>query len=421
MAYAKSRAAARSHSLFLDLPIAVIAVLLAWASLSMYTTPAVQPLASTLTNEPSSVPAPAPTLKRPHTMVAEAHTAVEQDQKGIVYVRIPGHDKREPIEVDVERPLDDVRDALKSFLPFQFDGNFRLKDSHDVLDASKSLRDLGLDCGVGQYVELEYHHANHFPGLLGGVSKAVMASTIRDSGIDRPSGDLAKMDRATILEPLYAEAQAELAKAKARPRRAATTEQSEETKEEDVEMKDVTHIKLATKEGEVLLKEEVEKLLVEADKAWTCAKIKFHDAFVDLHAIDATPARSMAWWCRSRSCRALAGTATSSPIGHSLVDCTQAGKRLQVKELREALIADKTIEIKAGVRSVNVDTMINKLCVEWAKDYYKRWEVNPKSVEGDAFAALDVEAYIRGEVSWSARQSNFTASAFDSHADASSV
>ena len=57
----------------------------------------------------------------------------------------------------------------------------------------------------------------------------------------------------------------------------------------------------------------------------------------------------------------------------SLVDCTQAGERLEVKELREALIADKTIEIKAGVRSVNVDTMINKLCVEWAKDYYKRW------------------------------------------------
>ena len=223
-----------------------------------------------------------------------------EQTKGIVYVRIPGHDKTEPIDVDVEKPLGDVRGALKRFTPFQFDGNFRLKDSHDVLDASKSLRELGLqNCGVGQYLELEYHHSNYFPGLLGGVSKAVMASTIRDSGIDRPSGDLAKMDRATILEPLYAEAQAELAKREARPRRAATTEQSEETKEEDVEMKDVTHIKLGDTKDEKLLYAKVEKLLHEADKAWTCAKIKFHDAFVDLHAIDATPARSMAWWCRS--------------------------------------------------------------------------------------------------------------------------
>ena len=49
----------------------------------MYTTPAVEPLASTLTNEPSPGPAPAPTLKRPHTMVAEAHTAVEQDQTAL--------------------------------------------------------------------------------------------------------------------------------------------------------------------------------------------------------------------------------------------------------------------------------------------------------------------------------------------------
>ena len=272
--------------------------------------------------------------------------------KGIVYVRIPGHDKREPIDVDVERPLDDVRGALKSFLPFQFDGNFRLKDSHDVLDASKSLRDLGLDCGVGQYVELEYHHANHFPGLLGGgwtpekrdlASKCddagidwkakglsgqsgnalfrrllaeaqgqqsghtsshsfptvqAMASAIDASGIDRPSGRLIDLERGAF-EKLYVEAQAELAKTKVRPRREATTEQSEETKEEDVEMKDVTHIKLGTKKGEGLLKAEVEKLLHEADEAWTCAKIKFHDAVVDLHAINATPARSMAWWCRS--------------------------------------------------------------------------------------------------------------------------
>ena len=283
-----------------------------------------------------------------------------EQTNGIVYVRIPGHDKREPIEVDVYQPLDDVRDALKRFTPFQFDGNFRLKDSHDVLDASKSLRDLGLDCGVGQYLELDYHHPNYFPGLRGGVSKRTMASAIAASGIDRPPGklenmsrdvleplyqlaqtelakaearragqglgqtsshhfpgaramasaiigsgidrppgterELERMDRAPVLEPLYLKAQAELAKDRARTRREATTEQPEE--KEDVEMKDVTHIKLATKEGEVLLKEEVEKLLVEADKAWTCAKIKFHDAFVDLHAIDATSACSMAWWCR---------------------------------------------------------------------------------------------------------------------------
>ena len=127
-----------------------------------------------------------------------------------------------------------------------------------------------------------------------------MASAIIGSGIDRPPGterELERMDRATVLEPLYLKAQAELAKDRARTRREATTEQPEE--KEDVEMKDVTHIKLATKEGEVLLKEEVEKLLVEADKAWTCAKIKFHDAVIDLHAINASPARSMAWLCRS--------------------------------------------------------------------------------------------------------------------------
>ena len=127
-----------------------------------------------------------------------------------------------------------------------------------------------------------------------------MASTIVASGIDRPSGKLDAMDRATVLEPLYLKAQAKLAEEQtARPRRKATTKQSEEMKEEDVEMLDVKQIKLDTKEGEVLLKAEVEKLLVEADKAWTCAKIKFHDAFVDLHAIDATSACSMAWWCRS--------------------------------------------------------------------------------------------------------------------------
>ena len=61
------------------------------------------------------------------------------------------------------------------------------------------------------------------------------------------------------------------------------------------------------------------------------------------------------------------------------------------------------------------------LLVEWKKGYYKRWKNNPKSVEGDAFAALALENYIRDETSWSARQSNFTASAFDSYADASSV
>ena len=188
MAYAKSRAAARSHSLFLDLPIAVVAVLLAWASLSMYTTPAVEPLASTLTNEPSSVPAPAPTLKRPHTMVAEAHTAVEHEQKGIVYVRIPGHDKREPIDVDVDNPLGDVRDALEEFTPFPFYGDFRLKNKHAVLDSSKTLRELELRCGVGDYLELEYHHSNHFPGLLGGGSwtdkKRALAKDCEKAGVN---------------------------------------------------------------------------------------------------------------------------------------------------------------------------------------------------------------------------------------------
>ena len=103
------------------------------------------------------------------------------------------------------------------------------------------------------------------------------------------------------MESLYLQAVAVQSEEQtARPsRRVAETAPSEETKEEDVEMEEVTLIKLGTKEGEVLLKAEVEKLLVEADKAWTCAKIKFHDAFVDLHAIDATSACSMAWWCRS--------------------------------------------------------------------------------------------------------------------------
>ena len=45
------------------------------------TVPLGQSLASTLTNEPSPAPAPAPTLKRP--LVAEAHTAVEQDQTAL--------------------------------------------------------------------------------------------------------------------------------------------------------------------------------------------------------------------------------------------------------------------------------------------------------------------------------------------------
>ena len=61
------------------------------------------------------------------------------------------------------------------------------------------------------------------------------------------------------------------------------------------------------------------------------------------------------------------------------------------------------------------------MLVKWGREFYKRWEKNPKSVEGDAFAALDLEDFIRREVSWSARQSNFAASTFGIHADASSV
>jgi hypothetical protein len=59
------------------------------------------------------------------------------------------------------------------------------------------------------------------------------------------------------------------------------------------------------------------------------------------------------------------------------------------------------------------------LLVKWGREFYKRWEKNPKSVEGDAFAALDLESYIRSETSSPARQSNFTASTFNLHADAS--
>ena len=57
-----------------------VAVTLSVVAAALYATtvPLGQSLASTLTNEPSPAPAPAPTLKRP--LVAEAHTAVEQDQ-----------------------------------------------------------------------------------------------------------------------------------------------------------------------------------------------------------------------------------------------------------------------------------------------------------------------------------------------------
>jgi len=100
---------------------------------------------------------------------------------------------------------------------------------------------------------------------------------------------------------------------------------------------------------------------------------------------------------------------------------TQAGERLEVPELREALKADKTLVLTGSKDVNNHDTAINELIVKWGREYYKRWENNPKSVEGDAFAALDLEDYIRGEVSWSARQSNFAASTFNLHADVSSV
>ena len=108
----------------------------------------------------------------------------------------------------------------------------------------------------------------------------------------------------------------------------------------------------------------------------------------------------------------------------SLVDCTQAGERLEVKELREALIADKTLVFansKTSSLPKRHDQAINVLLVKWAREYYKRWKKNPKSVEGDAFAALDLEDYIRRETSLPAHQSNFTASTFDIQTDASSV
>ena len=242
-------------------------------------------------------------------MVAEAHTAVEHEQKGIVYVRIPGHDKTEPIDVDVEKPLGDVRDTLKRFTQFAFDGNFRLKDSHDVLDASKSLRDLGLDCGVGQYVELEYHHPNHFPGLLGGGSwtdkKRALAKDCEKAGVNLQqkglNGKSSLDDFRKALAVAQGDADAEPASLASRrvARTASKPQQSEETKEEDVEMEEVTLIKLGNVKDEKLLYTKVEKLLHEAGEAWTCAKIKFHDAVIDLHTINASPARSMAWLCRS--------------------------------------------------------------------------------------------------------------------------
>ena len=58
-----------------------VAVTLSVVAAALYATTTV-PLASTSTNEPSPAPAPAPTLKRP--LVAEAHTAVEQDQTALV-------------------------------------------------------------------------------------------------------------------------------------------------------------------------------------------------------------------------------------------------------------------------------------------------------------------------------------------------
>ena len=67
MAYARSRAAARSHSLFLDVPIAFVSVLLLWmcGSMYMYTNPALEPLAA--------LPAAAPTVKT----IARAETSLD--------------------------------------------------------------------------------------------------------------------------------------------------------------------------------------------------------------------------------------------------------------------------------------------------------------------------------------------------------
>jgi len=176
---------------------------------------------------------------------------------------------------------------------------------------------------VGDYLELEYDHPNHFPGILGGggwtenklalkkqcedagidwkaaglsgksgtglwrsllrkaqgpqtslslPSTKVMASAIQASSIDPPPGNLYTMER-SVLEPFYLKAEAELAKTKAQSsRRAAEIEQSEETKEEDVEMQDVTQIKFGVAKDEKRLKAEVEKLLGKALEAWTCAE-----------------------------------------------------------------------------------------------------------------------------------------------------
>ena len=87
---------------------------------------------------------------------------------------------------------------------------------------------------------------------------------------------------------------------------------------------------------------------------------------------------------------------------------TQDGKRLEPKDIRAALDKDKTLRISSTSAIGSANTRINKLLVEWGKNFHKRRENNPKSVEGDAFAALDLETYIRTEVSWSARQSNFS-------------
>ena len=84
--------------------------------------------------------------------------------------------------------MGDVRDALEEFTPFPFYGDFRLKNKHAVLDSSKTLRELELRCGVGDYLELEYHHSNHFPGLLGGGSwtdkKRALAKDCEKAGVN---------------------------------------------------------------------------------------------------------------------------------------------------------------------------------------------------------------------------------------------
>ena len=85
-------------------------------------------------------------------------------------------------------------------------------------------------------------------------------------------------------------------------------------------------------------------------------------------------------------------------LTHWLIS-TQVGERLEPKDIRDALDKDKTLRISTSKAIGAADTAINKLLVGWGRDFYKRWEKNPKSVEGDAFAALDLEDYIRGEVS----------------------